>query len=343
MINETKNTMNYTMISFATISATLATIGFSFFACSEPIPHCNDFMSSKNCQKCENGFYETPDGKCAQINEYHCGKYGEINCFNSNSHWQKATCNNNKCQLIQCENGFYNDGENHCLQQDVNHCGVDGTLDCIAMNGIMDAICQNNQCIAKACSKGYHLSNNYCAQNTANSCPENKQIVNCLSKHRSDGWSQAKCGNSGCEATGCAVGYYLFNSICKQNDDYNCGKYGKSCYQAGVSSAKCIINSNNKPQCIALKCSQGYYFDESSETCKKQDEHHCGANNFDCAKLNGWGSGECRKGQCILKRCKSGFTVNNDFFGNGCTCERPGIRDYFGSDKENNNCVYEMN
>lgn len=327
------------MISSNTIFTALMIYNFgSIFP--GPIPHCKDFFKTFECWHCEQGFYTTTDGKCAPTDEHHCGKKGETDCLKSNTNWEKASCEDNKCKLVQCEAGFYNNGENHCLKQDEQHCGYNGKTNCLK-HGTVTATCQNNQCVATSCSKGFHQENNNCIENSVSACPENGEVINCISTYRSQGWSQSKCTDNGCEAISCAEGYHYYNYQCEKDDAYNCGGHGKSCYSIEVASAECSLNNKAQTECKALKCNDNYYLDESSGTCLRQNVNHCGAENFDCTTLNGWGAGECRQGKCILHRCDRNHTVNNSWFGNNCTCDTEGIRDYFFKDKENNNCIYK--
>ncbi|MBQ1265592.1 MAG: hypothetical protein IIY06_02325 [Proteobacteria bacterium] len=271
-----------------------------------------------------------------------------------------ATCYEINDEYCNSQNKYYNATKKDCFEYDIFNCGAKNN-NCYNLMGIKDVRCVHSNggyyCSALSCSNGYYLRPTRKSSAQCSLRDENPEMVegslsnnvaydeNVLVMDDDEHMDSAEAIDvESANADAVAVSDEAMEEVsvsdvyeddtgciyeCIMNDNYNCGKEGKSCI-CEVNDENCIKNNNGmldgfcvirqgessyESQCIATKCSLGYYLDPKTYTCKSVDEYNCGEYNKNCLNNEGWQSATCTIANesaavCVLDSCKKGYYLD---------------------------------
>ena len=137
-----------------------------------------------------------------------------------------------------------------------------------------------------------------------------------------------------CFVTGCAIAmeetcqeYEHVNNdgVCEKDSVEQCGSADNDCTRMkGWKSGVCA-----EAQCVAKECKEGYETKNGKCTatqpdlgcadnehiynkqCEKDTLDHCGSHDNNCSEIEGWGSGICKRGECVVTRCADRLVLKN--------------------------------
>ena len=271
---------------------------------------------NKQCKyECEGSYTNCGSGstiECVDLSnaKLHCGRCG--NECTGKKYCHDSTCKENNCGDTQCPQG------EQCKDNDVEACGPN-CENCLTKYHAATATCDNSgTCHVLTCTSGYHLtetSGNYsCVPNENTSCgsTDDVHVTNC---EGIENVNVASCELDGtCKVYSCKSGYHVYNNKCEKNDNSHCGVHNNACHvENGTSDC-----DQSKGTCKTTKCDDGYHKVSNADDtqCTSDNDLECGPNKINCkTSINGWQSGDCEDGECVLKTCTSEYHVYNN------TCE----------------------
>ena len=217
----------------------------------------------------------------------------------------------NYCTTIACGKDEYID-KGKCQPNNLQNCGKPKN-DCTQLiRGWAEGTCEEGSCVVSACKDGYKFQDGSCF--TLTNCPPTQ---------------------------------HYYNGSCEDNDINNCGGHGIKCSQMSgwksgacenINSHKectndsdcdggiCIENECHATECIASECENIYELENGrciSRTtcppnqhqyknfCEDDDTDNCGDHNNQCRiAVEGWETGKCEAGRCVVERCKPGYHLS---------------------------------
>ncbi|GEM_PF-6230776 len=131
----------------------------------------------------------------------------------------------------------------------------------------------------EACQENEHIDEGVCQKDTLEQCGSTDN--NCTWQK---GWKKGICAEGKCVATDCKDGYV-------------------------IKSGKCTASTPD------LECEENEHVYENQ--CENNTLNHCGDHDNACSEIEGWGSGLCNKGECVVTECADGYELK----GNKCSRE----------------------
>ncbi len=270
------------------------------------------------------------------------------------SGWQYGSCEEGKCKALMCQKGYHL-RDDECVKDDLKHCGSHASqANCTNLSGWKEGNCTAGRCYANQCQTGYHIEEtlegvektkvSQCVSDTTKSCGTTMKDCEVL-----PGWKQGNCVDGKCSAIMCLDNYHLNENECVHDDIEHCGGHDEmfNCtLLEGWDDGECILGKCNANKCISEYHVAEKKIEESNpeesnpvpETnepqyiCELDTELVCGREKTDCTSLDGYLSGECQSGTCIIKECKEGYHIYNN------TCYKDD-ESHCGGHEEENNCT----
>lgn len=123
----------------------------------------------------------------------------------------------------------------------------------------------------EACLENEHINEGVCEKDTLEQC--GSPDTNCT---RLKGWKKGLCAEGQCVATDCKDGYVIKNGKCT----------------AVTPTVECADNEH-----------------VYENKCEKDTLDHCGSHDNNCAETEGWGSGVCNHGECVVTSCAANYVL----------------------------------
>ena len=313
--------------------------GNTYYSCSG-----NSWVTEDNCPHgCDlNGCYDcTPASKqcngnipqtCSSSGKWTNGSSCTYGCNTSTGTcYPDCAPGTNNCEsnkYYTCSNSGSWDFTMNCP----NGCDDSGCYACAPStkrcNGNISQTCSSSGSWTNgsSCTYGCNPSNGECYPNCA---PGSKQCNGNIPQlcDNSGNWTEGlACSTSNqiCSAgdcTDCSSNQHVYNNTCEDDSPFHCNSHGSEC---GLNE---ICSSGSCTSC-------GTRYHVYSNTCEINDSSNCGSHGKICTTLDFPNSlsvtCNVNSGQCEVKRCESGYTV--DSLTNSCisTCVAQGKVDCGG-------------
>ena len=290
----------------ANLDSSLAFCGACDTPCA-PDPAKNELETS--CQngicapvRCAQGYHLAQNNICEPDDAKNCGATG-YDCEVRINGWLSGECIEKQCIPSSCQTDYHIDADAQTCVRDTNDCCGESCETCLGLNK-----CSNGQC-QSACSQAQTTCNpgtpsEYCA-NLASDMSDCGGCGSVCSAAAVSGSAQVTCNDGKCVAYACNPTHFLENGECTPNTAEHCGSRSVACNAPNAYNT--CDTSGSAPKCV-FECYSGYQKSDDGSRCNNVS--NCGG--ADCTKIEGWASGSCQNGSCVVSQCLGGYILQNN-------------------------------